>query len=177
MLPEGTVSRYDKSERKALVVDAHRVIQSKRRVFKLKHEMWLLRHGKDCLPPQKYMQLLQRVRFHVRREVGIQLPTIIPIPYAVSNQVDLTALKQMTGHVFTALKLPPCVVAYLETTVRFVGKRGPTVSDLLHDKQPTVPWAEMKARAEGVSVRCYRILSRKWRGVVWRGTGTACRKS
>ena len=145
----GPLRGMNKGERKALTVDAHRVIQSKRGVFKLKHEMWLLRHGKDCLPPQKYTQLLQRVRFHVRREVGIHLPTIIPVPYAVHNQVDLTAVKQMTGHVFTALKLPPCVVAYLETTVRFVGKRRPTVSDLLRDKQPTETWDEMRARAEG----------------------------
>ena len=145
----GPLRGMNKGERSTLIADAHSVIQSQRRVFRLKHEMWLLRHGEDCLEPRVYTRLLHRIRVHERPEVGVHLPSHIPIPYAMSNHVDLTALKQMTQQVLTALKLPPCVVSYLETVIRFVGKRGPTVSDALRQKQPQENWSEMKRIAKG----------------------------
>ena len=54
----------------------------------------------------------------------LELLTNIPIRYAVHNRVDLIPVKQMTGQVFRDLRLHPCVVAYLETTVRLWENEG-----------------------------------------------------
>ena len=115
----------------------------------------LLLDSKRHIDPDKHAMLLHKVRHKLWQRCRVRIPTIITIPYPVGNQTSLRELKRAYRMVLGRSGLPQSTVEYIESVMRFVGKRGPTVTEILSSRATKWTWDDIEHYATS-PCNCHR---------------------
>ena len=104
----------------------------------------LLLDSKRHIDPDKHAMLLHKVRHKLWQRCKVRVPSTITVPYPVGNETSLRKLKHAYRVVLGRSGLPQSTVEYIESVTRFVGKRGPTVTEILSSRATKWTWDEIQ---------------------------------